>query len=245
MILQRIAAALKRQDWTTVVIEFGLVIAGVLIALQVNNLNIARLGNIEEQRYLVQLSADFETIEASAQDSVEFHRGALDGMTMVVKAINKGTIEPEERALFERGLRAAYVYQTSHDHSATLGEIFASGKISLFHDKELLRALMNYNAYLEQLEQGVSAIRSIQSEYTSAFTSTFDYDLSNTDDLVGATFVISKIGDYDIRAMSQDTAFRNAAIELRETQIYYLNWRLNILNHVQEIRRLLDDKDTP
>ncbi|WP_394692119.1 DUF6090 family protein [Hyphobacterium sp.] len=42
MILRRIADALRRQDWVTVVIEFVLVIAGVLIALQVNNWNETR-----------------------------------------------------------------------------------------------------------------------------------------------------------------------------------------------------------
>ena len=39
MILRRVASALKRQDWVVVLIEFVLVIAGVLIALQINNWN--------------------------------------------------------------------------------------------------------------------------------------------------------------------------------------------------------------
>lgn len=39
MIFRRLSSALKRQDWVTVFIEFVLVIAGVLIALQVNNWN--------------------------------------------------------------------------------------------------------------------------------------------------------------------------------------------------------------
>ncbi|MBI1236806.1 MAG: hypothetical protein GC188_09010 [Alphaproteobacteria bacterium] len=42
MIIRRMADALRRQDWVTVLIEFVLVIAGVLIALQVNNWNEAR-----------------------------------------------------------------------------------------------------------------------------------------------------------------------------------------------------------
>lgn len=37
MIFRRIASALKRQEWATVFIEFALVVAGVLVALQVDN----------------------------------------------------------------------------------------------------------------------------------------------------------------------------------------------------------------
>ena len=42
MLFRRIASALRRQDWVTVIIEFALVISSVLIALQVNNWNEAR-----------------------------------------------------------------------------------------------------------------------------------------------------------------------------------------------------------
>ena len=39
MILRRVTFALKSQDWVVILIEFVLVIAGVLIALQINNWN--------------------------------------------------------------------------------------------------------------------------------------------------------------------------------------------------------------
>ena len=58
MILRRIASALKRQDWATVLIEFILVILGVLIALQVNNWNESRLERREETRYLTALAGE-------------------------------------------------------------------------------------------------------------------------------------------------------------------------------------------
>lgn len=60
MILRRIAAALKRQDWATVFIEFVLVILGVLIALQVNNWNEARADNARMSRYIDELHVDLD-----------------------------------------------------------------------------------------------------------------------------------------------------------------------------------------
>lgn len=244
MILRRIASALKRQDWTTVFIEFALVILGVLIALQVNNWNEARLEAKEELRFLRQLQDEFAQIEKGAQNSLDFHRQALAGMSAVVKAIEDGRLEEEGRALFETGLRTGYVYQTSPDQSATLAEIISSGKVALLEDKELTRALLEYNALLDQLAQGVQTTRSIQAGYIPAFTARFTYDLKEDHEIGGDVWPVSAIGEYDFAAMVQDSAFRNAAYELRETQRYYLNWRTNVLKRIQEIRQILDNGET-
>ena len=42
MILQRLATAIRKQDWFTVIIETLIVVFGVFIGLQVNNWNEAR-----------------------------------------------------------------------------------------------------------------------------------------------------------------------------------------------------------
>lgn len=55
MILRRLASALRRQDWITVVIEFVIVVAGVLVALQVSNWIDARRTAEQEKAYLHQL----------------------------------------------------------------------------------------------------------------------------------------------------------------------------------------------
>lgn len=71
MILRRISTALKRQDWTTVLIEFGLVIFGVLIALQVNKWNVARQERMDERAVLVRLHAEVVTAEAISVAAME------------------------------------------------------------------------------------------------------------------------------------------------------------------------------
>lgn len=42
MILRRLADSFRRQDWFAVMIEFVLVVAGILPALQISNWNEAR-----------------------------------------------------------------------------------------------------------------------------------------------------------------------------------------------------------
>lgn len=58
MIMGRIASALKRQEWTTILIEFVLVIVGVLIALQLDQWKDTLAENAEEKRLLLAVLDD-------------------------------------------------------------------------------------------------------------------------------------------------------------------------------------------
>lgn len=58
MILQRIAASLKKRDWGTVVLEVAIVVVGIFIGLQVDDWNQRRQDRALEQQYLERLYAD-------------------------------------------------------------------------------------------------------------------------------------------------------------------------------------------
>ncbi len=69
MITHRIATALRRQEWVTIVIEFVLVIAGVLIALQVDQWNDARKERAVELTLLAAAREDVERDELSLENA--------------------------------------------------------------------------------------------------------------------------------------------------------------------------------
>lgn len=58
MYLRRIASSLKHQDWVTVIIELTLVMFGVLIALQMNNWNEARINKDGAGNTLIRLRGE-------------------------------------------------------------------------------------------------------------------------------------------------------------------------------------------
>jgi hypothetical protein len=60
MILRRIALALRKRDWFTVVVEIMIVVLGVFIGLQVNNWNEARLDRGTVSRHLLEISEDLQ-----------------------------------------------------------------------------------------------------------------------------------------------------------------------------------------
>lgn len=58
MILHRMTASLKRQDWAAVAIEFLLVVAGVFVGLQVANWNEDRKERAREKAYVARIAGD-------------------------------------------------------------------------------------------------------------------------------------------------------------------------------------------
>ena len=95
MISRRIAAALKGQDWITIVIELVLVIAGVLIALQLDQWNGARADRAQEIQFLVTVRDDIK------QDITDVE-GSIQALTAVLKFGNSTIASRGEEACIDQ-----------------------------------------------------------------------------------------------------------------------------------------------
>jgi hypothetical protein len=65
MLLRRIIAHLREQEWTAFAIDFVIVVIGVFLGIQVANWNESWLEQQREKAYLVALQEDFHTIVPS------------------------------------------------------------------------------------------------------------------------------------------------------------------------------------
>ena len=67
MILRRVIAHFRRQEWTAIALDFVIVVVGVFIGIQVSNLNNERGDRAREAAYMAQLvddlTADFDEME--------------------------------------------------------------------------------------------------------------------------------------------------------------------------------------
>jgi hypothetical protein len=78
MILRRISTALNRHDWATVFSEFVLVVAGVLIALQLDQWNRAREDRTQEILFLSTVRDDIGLDIAELDDAIQAYSAILD-----------------------------------------------------------------------------------------------------------------------------------------------------------------------
>ncbi len=146
MIIQGLAAALRRQDWATVLIELVLVIAGVLIALQVNNWNEARQ---DRERGLVYLSR----IESDLAKDIGGLAARIDYWKQVGGHGERAlaSIDAERSSGFDPGAALVAFMHASQANSYTAtdtthAELKSAGELTLIRDAALRADLSDYYA---------------------------------------------------------------------------------------------------
>ncbi len=243
MILRRIAAAFRRQDWFTVVVEILIVVLGVFLGLQVNNWNETRLEHARERQILIGLHEDFAKLELSVVRGVEFHKRAFAGLQAISDALENGELPEADRPSFEDGLRYATRNAVSATVSGTLAEVISTGQLGLLRDKELRRALTEYEAYKESAKEAKLNIRLVLTEYHRDFSDLYLFNIhlnrQGTYEESAYAFELSDIGAYDFQKMALSPEFRNAANYLRELQLFFLRWEEGSLRHIRSVRENL------
>lgn len=77
MIIQRLSAALRRQDWAQVTLEILIVVIGILIALQVDNWNEQRKAREQGEVWRQQIIADLDMNAHDLKVRKEYNQQAL------------------------------------------------------------------------------------------------------------------------------------------------------------------------
>ena len=253
MKLRRILDHLRQQNWTAVVLEFLIVAGGVFLGIQLGNWNDRARDQQSAEALIDALDVEFAQLEQRTRAGIEFHRENIEGLTVVLTALESGNLAEEDREPFESGLRRAYL-RASYMGSTNLSATIASGRLGLIEDPELLQALLDYEQGTQLAIRTAGEVRQISTQYVPTFTARYSYDLSSdyenvyraggrAEDGGGASmgFGLSQIGDYDFDEMLGDPNFAESADELRETQRLWLNLRIINLGRIRTIRTRIDD----
>ena len=83
MILRRVIAHFRKQEWTAIVLDFLIVVVGILLAFQITTWNEARADRQKEARYLGQLIEDLraDLVEIdSVQRTAEIRMAAIEAI---------------------------------------------------------------------------------------------------------------------------------------------------------------------
>ena len=87
MILRRISDALRRQDWATVAIEFVLIFASVILALQFDNWNTERREIEREHEVLAAIAEDLKANIDTFLGNIEFDENSIAACEKVINTI--------------------------------------------------------------------------------------------------------------------------------------------------------------
>jgi hypothetical protein len=171
MILRRVIAHFRKQEWTAIFIDLVIVVFGVFIGIQVANWNEARHAQIAEAALLDRLETEFRAIEPDLAQWVEQMEATTASTAAVVDALRRDR-PPENLLEFRRHLAQANFVRTVPAISANYVGLVSSGGIAAIEDEELRVALIRYGDAHAQAERfypaALAAVFESQSNYYAA-----------------------------------------------------------------------------
>ena len=237
MLLRRMTQHVKEQNWFAVALDFFIVVAGILIAFQITNWNEARQDQALSRQILDRLDDEFAEILGEVDVALSSHQRNMDGLIVIIEAIDQNTLPEEKVEAFKAGLLYSYTHRSSTYRSATYTEIIANGRIGLIEEENLREALLAFERTVDEAVDAFLHIRMVQSEFTEAITRHSSYQTPVKPPTLEKSFM--EIGDFDFEAMKSDPEFRNAAHELLAAQRFYFFWHLASKERAKDVQEIL------
>ncbi|GJL91341.1 hypothetical protein [Hyphococcus sp.] len=166
MILRRVIAHFRKQEWTAIALDFLIVVVGVFIGIQVANWNAARADRELGRDYTHRLISDLEQDLADARSLFGYYGHVLDSVVETDRLLSSPGSDAQ--ALIVAAYRASE-FNNNPPNSATWDEIVSSGQIGLLPSGAIEGGLSDY--YKFQAANDDVNIRLIDSPYRLAVRS--------------------------------------------------------------------------
>jgi hypothetical protein len=143
MLLRRIIAHFRKQEWTAIGIDFVIVVIGVFVGIQVANWNEARLEAQREVTYLVALQGDFRAVIAELEHDIARYDDIANSMTFLLEQSRMAEPDASLDALNEAaGLLIAM--EGTSIVSATYSNLTGSGDLAIIRSQELKNSMSSF-----------------------------------------------------------------------------------------------------
>jgi len=148
MILHRIGSAIKKQDWSVVLIEIGIVVFGVFIGLQVDDWNNERKERAQEQAILERLLSEAENSVAFISEIVEDWAAQNETLKELIAFISDPDQFPMNEARAANVFPGLSRFPSMKPSRTVLDELTASGQLKLIRSQSIRDAMGQYVAAL-------------------------------------------------------------------------------------------------
>lgn len=144
MLLRRVIAHLRKQEWTAIAIDFVIVVVGVFIGMQVANWNDERADRERARGYLERIHEDIEADLANYENRLEFWSRTLAfGRTGLAYADTRQAGELTQWDLLLAYFQASQVAEF-FTTDTTYEELKSAGELGLIADLDLRNSLAGY-----------------------------------------------------------------------------------------------------
>lgn len=141
MLLRRVIEHVRVQNWTAVVLDFVIVVVGVVIGIQVANWNQARVEQRELAASLSNLAQEVSNTAWHRTDQIEWMRRVIEGLGLMLEALDGRDLSPEEWETARSALTSVASPPPDPSRYETLYELQNTGMLRKVPSRELRAAL--------------------------------------------------------------------------------------------------------
>lgn len=143
MLLRRIAAHFRNQEWTAIGIDFLIVVIGVFVGIQVANWNEARVEARRETAYLVALHSDFRAVVRELENDVARYGAFADSMTFLLEQSRTPVPDASLQALNDAAGQLILMEGTTIA-SGAYTNLVGAGDLSIIRNQKLKNAMSSF-----------------------------------------------------------------------------------------------------
>ena len=144
MILRRVIAHFKKQEWTAIALDFLIVVVGVFVGLQVNNWNAAREDKNRAHAYLERISSDLDADISAFAAQGSFWSDVADYGTAALAYAKTGDAEGASDWELVLAFFQASQLGEFYTRDTTYEELKSAGELGLIHSVNLREQLGYY-----------------------------------------------------------------------------------------------------
>lgn len=147
MLIRRLTDRLRAQDWTAVTVELVVVIAGILIAFQVDAWNQSRQARAVERASIARLIEDLEADIEQAQQWQATAQERLDYVRLLERSLTDQAVVERDPTTYIRALQEAYYIISVERNRFTFDELVSTGNLAYIENREVRRQIVDYYNY--------------------------------------------------------------------------------------------------
>ncbi len=149
--VRNLASSVAERHWSSLAIELFLIVAGILIAMSIDNWATERENRREERSYLRAILVDLDAIDSEAAGKLEFERTFVESAEAATRAI-RGRHQGLDAQEFATRIALLTLRRTARFDSPAFFDIVSSGRLALIRDDAVKAEILNYFAFTERTE---------------------------------------------------------------------------------------------
>ncbi|NMP15466.1 hypothetical protein [Thalassotalea sp. Y01] len=227
MIAHRFVTHIKQQNWLAVMLDLLIVVVGIFLGLQVNNLNIERQANNELKAYLQDLATEVQNSIDMKQSHVVWQNNVRQGLQLTLSTLEGHQPNSDELQQIYFALTNASSPPNFPDKREILLEMQATGAMQLIKRGDLRSALSEVSSQYKQRQLYFQKeIKQITAAPFSPAIVSYEM-LSDKDFFKNGQIIVSKV---DFEKAKQDPAFK---LRVLQSFSLYTNIRNNNWHTIQ------------